>query len=661
MKSQIISKRILGLGALLALLSFAPVRLWSQTNAPRIFSASPLEAAVGVDRATITFSATGVLNSLVLRWNGSDRPTTLVNGNLTATVGAADLATPGFAYVSVVDRSTGTTIWNALFWKYVSLATNDLAYDKVRNRIYASLPSTATAYGNNIVAIDPTSGAVAASVFVGSEPGALAITDACDYLYVSLDGAAAVRQVDLSSFTAGLQFGLGKDSGGAPLYAASLRVVPGRSDSVLAVRRTSSSSFTNGLAVYDNGVMRSKVTSATTNDATNVVFGDASTAYGVSQFQGMLLRYPIDGAGVSTGVPVIGGITGNVAAADGGRIYTSGGQVIDPKIPALIGKYAASGLVLPDGDRGRTYVVPQNFGSSTGGIQAFDQATLVPLGTISLTTGAWTSLLRWGTDGIAFRRDTRLESTKLPQIYIFRTALAGPVPVVNAAVHGATGKSAKAVPGEIVTFYGSALGPLSPLSGILTTPSLIGATVGDIKVMFGGNAAPILYASHGQTNVVVPYAVSGRSSIPVTLYNTGIPSAAVMLDVAEVAPGVFTMDGSGRGPAIALNENGSLNTAASPAPAGSVIVLYGTGAGNASPAVADGTIAGASPSKPVSAVSVTIGGRPADVLYAGDAPGLVSGALQINARIPAGVSGNAAVVLTVGDAASPSGVTISVQ
>jgi uncharacterized protein (TIGR03437 family) len=62
-------------------------------------------------------------------------------------------------------------------------------------------------------------------------------------------------------------------------------------------------------------------------------------------------------------------------------------------------------------------------------------------------------------------------------------------------------------------------------------------------------------------------------------------------------------------------------------------------------------------------VIVRIGGQNAEVLYAGSAPGLVAGAMQINARIPSNsiVGANVPVQVQVGSAASQGNVTISVQ
>jgi len=53
--------------------------------------------------------------------------------------------------------------------------------------------------GNSLQAIDPTTGLVTSSTFVGSEPNKLAISDDGHSLYVSLDGPLAVRRFDNGS------------------------------------------------------------------------------------------------------------------------------------------------------------------------------------------------------------------------------------------------------------------------------------------------------------------------------------------------------------------------------------------------------------------------------------------------------------------------------
>jgi len=93
-------------------------------------------------------------------------------------------------------------------------------------------------------------------------------------------------------------------------------------------------------------------------------------------------------------------------------------------------------------------------------------------------------------------------------------------------------------------------------------------------------------------------------------------------------------------------------------------MIYATGQGAASPAGVDGLVAlAASTGQPPLAVSVEIGGQTATVSYAGNAPGFVEGAIQVNAVVPMTVTPGSAVsvVVAVGGTASPATATIAVQ
>jgi uncharacterized protein (TIGR03437 family) len=100
-----------------------------------------------------------------------------------------------------------------------------------------------------------------------------------------------------------------------------------------------------------------------------------------------------------------------------------------------------------------------------------------------------------------------------------------------------------------------------------------------------------------------------------------------------------------------------------PVKPGGVISLYATGEGQTSPVGVDGTLAGSSSAHPVLPVSVTVGGTPATVQYAGSAPGQVAGVMQVNVQIPSGVKpgGYVPIVLQVGDQTSNSAVWIAVS
>jgi uncharacterized protein (TIGR03437 family) len=84
-----------------------------------------------------------------------------------------------------------------------------------------------------------------------------------------------------------------------------------------------------------------------------------------------------------------------------------------------------------------------------------------------------------------------------------------------------------------------------------------------------------------------------------------------------------------------LNQDGvTVNSAATPAPRGSVIIIYATGPGAFERPVPDTAANPGEINRTVSTPQVFIGGVEAEVLFSGRAPGLVSGAWQMNVRIP---------------------------
>jgi uncharacterized protein (TIGR03437 family) len=154
--------------------------------------------------------------------------------------------------------------------------------------------------------------------------------------------------------------------------------------------------------------------------------------------------------------------------------------------------------------------------------------------------------------------------------------------------------------------------------------------------------------------------LDGRVSTQIQVEYQGVRSPGITVRVAGSAPGIFTLDQNGQG--AILNQDNSVNSSTNGAAAGSIISIYATGEGAVIPQGVDGAIIGSTLPMPRLPVTVMIGGQPADILYAGSAPGLPAGALQVNARVPSGTpSGSAQIVLSVGDTNSQSGVTVAIQ
>jgi uncharacterized protein (TIGR03437 family) len=142
----------------------------------------------------------------------------------------------------------------------------------------------------------------------------------------------------------------------------------------------------------------------------------------------------------------------------------------------------------------------------------------------------------------------------------------------------------------------------------------------------------------------------------------GRRSPSVNVAVTNAQPGFFTQAASGAGIAAVLNEDSSLNSGSNPAARGSVVSFFVTGEGQTDPSGTDGLLAAAPLPAPLLPISVRIGGKPAEVRYAGGAPGLVAGVMQVNARVPADLlAGAQSVYLVVGNTISPQGVTVSIR
>ncbi len=218
-------------------------------------------------------------------------------------------------------------------------------------------------------------------------------------------------------------------------------------------------------------------------------------------------------------------------------------------------------------------------------------------------------------------------------------------------------------PGEFVSLLGTGLGPPDGALLQLTNSGFVSTQIGDTQVLFDGVAAPLVFTQANQVNAIVPYEVANHTTTRVTVNYAGVDSNSVTLPVVAAVPALFTANASGKGPAAILNQDGSLNSSANPARRGSIVVLYGTGEGQTNPPGVDGSVAATLLAKPALPVTVVIGGVAADVVYAGGAPQLVAGVIQINARVPqtANPGDRVSLQVMVGSAASQPGVTIAVQ
>ena len=373
----------------------------------------------------LAISGTGFTSASIVSYNGQALSTTYgTSTSLTATIPASLLPIPGTGSVTVTTPAPGGGTSNALqYTAYVPIVNNSMVYNPTNGLLYVSVPSSVgPAYGNSIVSVDPETGALGTPIRVGSEPNKLALSSDGTVLWVGLDGASAVRQVNLTTGTAGLQFSLGGNGGvyDSPRTALALAALPGAPNSVVVA--------TGGqVAIYDSGVLRGSSPSSNVNGTfySILVNGTKNEIYaGGSTYD----TYTYSASGIT---PLAVSSSGNTYASGsndemqitGGQLYTDFGQASDPESGALLGTFystgttRATGPTTADTTLGKVFILDNSQTSSLGNynqIQIFNTSdytlagnAVIPVSmpaTISYTYNSYPSrLTRWGTNGLAFR------------------------------------------------------------------------------------------------------------------------------------------------------------------------------------------------------------------------------------------------------------------
>ncbi len=233
--------------------------------------------------------------------------------------------------------------------------------------------------------------------------------------------------------------------------------------------------------------------------------------------------------------------------------------------------------------------------------------------------------------------------------------VAPPLPKLAAVTNAASFAVGPVAPGELITIFGSNIGPFTPAGLRLTSAGTVDTQLSETRVLFDGTPAPLVYVSQSQLSAIVPYEVFGQTGTKMQVEYKGIRTEPIEVRVADAVPAIF--------PGAVLNQDSTLNSAQNGAEPGSIIVFYATGEGQTDPPGFTGAITRDVLAKPLLNVGVQIDGRAADVLYAGAAPGLPSGVIQVNARVPDGVRRGADVplALIVGDASTAQLTSVSIK
>ena len=240
----------------------------------------------------------------------------------------------------------------------------------------------------------------------------------------------------------------------------------------------------------------------------------------------------------------------------------------------------------------------------------------------------------------------------------------GPRPIIypGGIVNSASYMHNVIAPGEIVTVFGEGIGPAEICTMQLDASGAASTTLCDTEVTFNGNPAPILYARSDTVSAVVPLSLL-QANVRVQVQYQGMLTAQSSVPVYPAVPGIYTLDSTGTGQAAVRHwPDYSVNGPSNPADRGSTIMVYMTSGGPTDPPGEAGAIVSGIEELQLP-VRAEIGGVPAQVGFAGSAPGLIKGALQVNIQIPENAPTGDAVplVIWVADFHTQDGITLAVR
>ncbi len=196
-----------------------------------------------------------------------------------------------------------------------------------------------SALGNELVELDPNSGAIRRHLYVGRRPTRLAISDDGNVAYVGLQGTNTIAQVDLITFSVRRVFPVGVTERDGPLFVESLTVQPGHPEVVVA---SLSSPYPSHVSVraFRDGQPLSKHDDIA--DGTSwVTFTGATSLYGYSDERDTLSHFRLEPDGVVRIGDMPLAIDGDNLERVGRFIMSSDGQLVDPATATVVRTFPA--------------------------------------------------------------------------------------------------------------------------------------------------------------------------------------------------------------------------------------------------------------------------------------------------------------------------------
>jgi hypothetical protein len=446
---------------------------------PVVTSISPGGAPLNT-ATSITITGTGFNSSSTVQFDGTTISSAFVSSSsMTVEVSAATLALPGNHAVTVSTPAPGGgTSAAQTFTAYIGIQNNAMALNPVNGLLYVSVPSSAGApYGNSVVSVDPATGALGSPIYVGSEPDKLAVSYDGMTLWVGLDGTSAIREVNLTTGEAGMQFSLGNNVGTYqfPPVVHAIAVLPGAPSSIVASVATNNGLYEDLLTIYDSGVARHNSITLSTISSLPAIFVNPTKAevYATSAETGyQVMSYNSGGltniAG-NSGINNFNAIYGTAVQVDKGIAYLQAGVALNAETGVLLGTFYSSGTtvaigpMVSDSSLGKNFVLEGTvtYGNPAPVIQAFNEANFTPSGAATIpVNGAIAgqkygigdssetelngyngidTMVRWGANGLAFRASNGVFSLRSNLVQNLSTANADLGVEVTAPGSGVTG------------------------------------------------------------------------------------------------------------------------------------------------------------------------------------------------------------------------------
>jgi uncharacterized protein (TIGR03437 family) len=454
----------------------------------------------------------------------------------------------------------------------LALGVNHLVYSPSTQRIYATIPSWGSSYGNAIAEIHPDSGQILRTVPVGSQPQRMALSADGRFLYVGLQGRASVVRLNLPNLDAPRETRLIDPATRAPLFPAWLEAAPDGLDRI-AVSAASEPAFP-WIGFYLGGRLAMVEADRVTVEpsalcATALAFAGASDrvfAY-CSQNTSHDLHELHFASGTWTpirttremfrsGTPVMDTA---VLKYVSGALYTDAGVVVDGDGVRLRGSYPFSGSVAVDPSRNRVYFL-RHRATFLPTTQFNDDLLAFDLSKFTLTEGIslfapeprGADLTLAGNNHLAFRRVSG-GGIRLVPLSVLRTAIPNPaptpesvgsltavfLPIQDIAYHPATRELIGSVPGA-ASFAANSLVRMDATTGAVKGAHWIGSEPGPLAMADDGRS---LHVGLWGSSSVVTWDAAARTASPQSWFGSIGNAPGTLLAEPGTAPAAYAIAG----------------------------------------------------------------------------------------------------------------------